>query len=130
MLKGPKKVIFLILGLVTTILAIVGIFLPLLPTTPFLLLSAYFFSNSSQKLHNWLLEHRVFGPIIKDWNRYGVIRLRAKIISTILIIALFSYTLLFVKVNLYIKILITLIGLSVLIFINSRPSEPQDKINS
>ncbi len=124
MLKGTKRVLFLTLGIITTILALIGVFLPLLPTTPFLLLSAYFFSNSSETLHRWLLNHGIFGPIIRDWQKHKIIRTRAKIISTIMIIILFGYTLGFVNVILPIKIVVTLIGISVLTFILTRPSEP------
>ncbi len=62
-------------------LGTLGIFLPLLPTVPFYLLAAFGFSKSSSKLHKWLLNHKVFGPDIKDWNQRRVIRRRAKIMA-------------------------------------------------
>ncbi|MCB1648639.1 MAG: YbaN family protein [Pseudomonadales bacterium] len=55
-----------------------GVFLPLLPTTPFVLLSTYAFARSSPGLHNWLLRHPHFGPLIDDWQRYGAISRRTK----------------------------------------------------
>lgn len=126
MLTGTKRILFLILGILTTLLAFIGIFLPLLPTTPFLLLSAYFFSHSSETLHNWLINHRLFGPIILDWRKYGIIRKKAKIISIMLIVILFGYTLIFVPVQVTIKIIVSLIGISVSTFILTRPSEVKD----
>lgn len=128
MLTGTKRIIFLSLGLLTTLLGFIGIFLPLLPTTPFLLLSAYFFSKSSETLHNWLINHKIFGPIIRDWRMYGIIRKRAKIISMILIVILFGYTMIFVKVKIIIKAVVLLIGLSVSTFIVTRPSEISKKL--
>ncbi|MDR2840025.1 MAG: YbaN family protein, partial [Paludibacter sp.] len=55
------KLLFIILGLISLALGIIGIFLPLLPTTPFLLLSAALFARGSQRLYNWLINHRVLG---------------------------------------------------------------------
>lgn len=65
-------------------LGILGIFLPLLPTTPFLLLSAICFSKASPRLHAWLLAHPKFGPVIVDWQTRRVIPLKAKILATVL----------------------------------------------
>jgi uncharacterized membrane protein YbaN (DUF454 family) len=124
MLQKSWKIFYLCLGITTTILAVIGMVLPILPTTPFLLLSAYFFSKSSERLHNWLLQHRIFGPIISDWENYGVVRVKAKIVSTIMIIGLFSYTLVFVDVENWIKWIVALSGVGVLAFLLSRPSQP------
>lgn len=63
-----RKRLLFVLGFVSLILGIVGIILPLLPTTPFLLLSAYCFSRSSEKFHNYILNNKVFGQYIRDYN--------------------------------------------------------------
>ncbi|MCB9061120.1 MAG: YbaN family protein [Halobacteriovoraceae bacterium] len=110
------------MGFIFLSLGVIGIFLPLLPTTPFIILSAYFFSKGQKRLHNWLLTLPKIGMIINDWEQYGVISKKSKILASIMIIVLFSYTLIFVQVNLYIKIVVALIGISVLVFILSRPS--------
>ncbi len=65
-------------GAVCLIAGIVGIFLPLLPTTPFVLLAAFCFSRSSTRCEQWLSSHRVFGPMVRDWRRNHAIPLRAK----------------------------------------------------
>lgn len=62
--------IFLALGLAALLLAVLGIFLPLLPTTPFVLLAAACFARSSERFHNLLLAHRVAGPIIRAWREH------------------------------------------------------------
>ena len=123
MLTGTKKVIFLILGLTSLILGFIGIFLPILPTTPFALLAAFFFSKSSERLHQWLLNQRTLGPLIRDWENYGVIRLKAKWLATVMIIPLFSYSLLFVPVPLWIKSIVACSGIGILTFIWTRPHE-------
>jgi hypothetical protein len=66
------------LGLLAVGLGIVGLALPLLPTTPFMLLAAACFARSSPRLHDWLLGHRIFGPTIRDWRDYRAINPRAK----------------------------------------------------
>ncbi len=123
MLSGGKRILFLTLGIVSLILGVIGILLPLLPTTPFALLAAYFFSKSSERLHDWLINQRTLGPLIKDWERYGVIRLKAKWMATVMIILLFSYSLIFVPVLPWIKAIVFLSGISILIFIWTRPHE-------
>jgi len=117
-----RRLLFFISGWVAIALGILGIFLPILPTTPFAILAAWFFSKSSERWHQWLLDHRIFGPTIRNWEQYGVISLKAKILATTMIIMLFSYTLIYVDVHLAIKSIVSLIGLSVLFFIWSRPS--------
>ncbi|MDR2626822.1 MAG: YbaN family protein, partial [Dysgonamonadaceae bacterium] len=59
------KYVFISFGFLSLALGILGIFLPLLPTTPFLLLSAFLFARSSQRLYNWLLNHRILGNYIR-----------------------------------------------------------------
>lgn len=122
MIRKGRNILFLMLGWVCILLAIIGIFLPLLPTTPFLLLAAFLFSKGSKRLHSWLLSQKTFGPIIKNWEQNGAIAPRAKALSTIMIIILFSYTLIFVNVVLWIKIVVFLTGACVLTFILTRPN--------
>jgi len=63
-----KRILYLILGWLSLVTGIIGIFLPLLPTTPLVLLAAWCFSKSSERFHTWLLEHKLFGSIIRDWQ--------------------------------------------------------------
>lgn len=65
-------------------LATAGIFLPLLPTTPFLLLAAWLFSRSSPRLEQWLAGHALFGPPLRDWRDDGAIARRNKICAILL----------------------------------------------
>ncbi len=63
---------------------IVGIFLPLLPTTPFVLLAAFCFARGSVRWERWLLAHPRFGPMVRDWRRDRVVPLRAKQLATVM----------------------------------------------
>ena len=62
---------------------LVGIFLPVLPTVPFVLLAAYCFSNGSPRCERWMLEHRHFGPMVRDWRANRSVPLRVKQIATL-----------------------------------------------
>lgn len=69
------------LGVVSLVLGIAGIFLPLLPTTPFLLLAAWLFMRSSPRLYGWLTDHPRLGPYIRNFRENRAIPLRVKIVS-------------------------------------------------
>lgn len=75
--------IFHLMGFVFLGAAIIGIFLPILPTTPFVLLAAACFARSSEKWHRWLLNNRTFGPMIHDWEENRCIPCRIKLIAVI-----------------------------------------------
>jgi len=75
------KILWFVLGVVSLALGIVGIVLPLLPTAPFVILSAFAFARSSPRLEHWLETHPRFGPTIANWRRYGAISKRAKVFS-------------------------------------------------
>lgn len=72
------RTLWLAAGLVSLGLGIVGVFLPLLPTVPFVLLAAFFFSKSSERLLSYLLGHRKFGPMLEQWQERRAISRRAK----------------------------------------------------
>ena len=78
---GPLRVVLLALGFVFVGLATLGVVLPLLPTTPFLLLAAACFARSSHRFHRVLLDNRIFGQLIRDWRDHRAIPLRAKIVA-------------------------------------------------
>lgn len=80
-----KKIIFLILGLILTFIGLIGIFIPVLPTTPLLLLASYCFVRSSEKLYGWLINHRVFGKYIHDYSKYRAVDKKSKALAIVLI---------------------------------------------
>lgn len=113
--------IWAFLGLTCVALAMIGVFLPLLPTVPFLLLAAFFFARSSSRLHTWLLTHRSFGPLIVDWQTSGAIKTRAKKAATLSIAAVFLLSLV-LGVPSHVLIIQAVVLGAVLIFIWTRPS--------
>ena len=77
-----RRWLWLALAYVALALGLVGIFVPGLPTTPFVLLSAFAAARGSRRLHAWLLAHRQFGPMIRDWQASGAVSRRAKRAAT------------------------------------------------
>lgn len=75
------RAFYLVLGLLLVAIGVVGIFVPLMPTTIFLILAAWCFSKSSQRLESWLLGHEKLGPTIVNWRNSGVIPPRAKLMA-------------------------------------------------
>jgi len=71
------------LGALSVTLGVIGLFLPFLPTVPFLLVAAFSFSQGSERLHRWLLDHPRLGPPIRDWNERRAISRRAKYLATL-----------------------------------------------
>ena len=79
------KPLLIMLGLVLVGVAFLGIFLPVLPTTPLLLLALACFARSSEKFHNWLLTHKIFGPFIRQWHETRSMTWKAKVYALIMI---------------------------------------------
>ncbi|MBR5856049.1 MAG: YbaN family protein [Bacteroidales bacterium] len=75
------KILFTILGLIFFGAAVLGLFLPVLPTTPLLLLSAALFLRGNRKLYNWLMNHPKFGPYISNFLEHKAIPLRVKAVA-------------------------------------------------
>ena len=117
-----KKEVFKLLGYFFFGLGVLGIFLPLLPTTPFVLLAAYFFSHSSEKAYQWLVSLPRFGDAIRHWSEGGTISVRAKALCALSITLVLVYINFFINFKVYVKAICTLCLVAVVTFILSRPS--------
>lgn len=89
-MKQAKRAAFILFGMLCIGLGGLGILLPLLPTTPFVLLAAFAFANSSDTLHEWLINHNVFGGLIANWRQYGAISRTAKVLSVVSMVAVLA----------------------------------------
>ena len=118
--------VYLGLALLFLLLGVVGIFLPVLPTTPFILLAAWAAARSSPRLLVWLEEHTVFGPMIRDWRRSGVVRRRAKWMATLVMAASGAYLLLSAHPRWAAWLAITCMG-SVAVWLWRRPERLADE---
>ncbi len=115
------RAIYMLAGFLMTALGIAGVFLPLLPTTPFLLAAAWFFSRSSPRFERWLLDHPRLGPPLRDWRREGAISLRAKICAVTLMAAGYGFFWYRVSPSLMLAGIVALILCSSALFILTRP---------
>ncbi|MBA69644.1 MAG: hypothetical protein CML30_12280 [Rhizobiales bacterium] len=77
-LELARRAGFVALGFLMLLLGVIGAFLPVMPTTIFLILAAWFFGRSSPRLEAWMLSHPRLGPVIVDWREYGAVPRRAK----------------------------------------------------
>ena len=90
-----QKSILIAFGLLFVGLAVLGMLLPVLPTTPLLLLALACFARSSERLHEWLLSHRAFGPVLKNWHETRSMPRRAKIAAVASIVVVGGTSVLF-----------------------------------
>ena len=105
-----------LLGWIAMGLAVLGVFLPLLPTTPFLLLAAACFSRSSPRLHRRLMEHERLGPFLRQWRESRSVSPRAKRRAYLVCVATFCVSILVVE-RLELRVMLAAIGVGLLVFL-------------
>lgn len=103
-------------GIICVSLGILGIILPVLPTTPFLLLAALLFSRSSKKFHDRLINSKILGEYIYNYRKYHAIKRKTKIIAIFMLWATLVISAMLID-NIYIRILLFVVGISVTIHI-------------
>lgn len=87
------RILWLFAGIVSFLTGLIGAFVPLLPTVPLMLLAAFCFARSSERLHHWLITHPRFGPAIQDWSDRGAIARPAKWAASVSLVAAFALSL-------------------------------------
>jgi uncharacterized membrane protein YbaN (DUF454 family) len=123
MVSHAKRIAWILTGLVSLALGTLGVFLPLLPTTPFILVSAFAFAKSSDRLHQWLVDHDVFGPLIANWREHGAISRKTKIVSIASMVAILAISTL-LAVQTYIIVIQAVVLSCSATFILTRPVPP------
>lgn len=116
------RVIFFMLGTLFVVLGIAGIFLPVLPTTPFMLLAAACYARASTRFYNWLLNNRTFGPTILEWRRYRSIPYRVKLTAIALMAVTLSISIIFFIPRLEVQIGLAIFGLLLAAYLYRIPS--------
>lgn len=119
---------YLLLGIGWFFLALgaVGVFLPVLPTVPFLLITAWAWSKSSVRLHKWLYGNKTYGPYLVAWNKYGVIPPRAKALAIGTMAVGWLFLTVYIARSVWVPLVVGLVEVAVAAFILTRPGAPPD----
>jgi len=126
------QIMYAAMGTLFLVTGIVGIFLPILPTTPFLLLATACYARSSRRFYNWLMNHPVFGPMIIEWRTYRSIPWRIKLVAMVTMFLTFGSSIVFFIRDGRLQLALAFFGVMMLIWLYQIPSRdrPQDKQNS
>lgn len=116
------RIAFATLGVLFLVIGIIGVFLPLLPTTPFLLLATACFARSSHRFYNWLMNHPAFGPLIIEWRTYRSIPWRVKLIAIAMMLLTIGSSVLFFLHDVRLQLAMTVVGLTLAVWLYRIPS--------
>lgn len=125
MVRSTLRVLLIVAGCLFVALGVLGIFLPLLPTTVFILLAAFCFARSSETFHTWLIEHKHFGELIENFQSgKGIPRLVR--IRAVIVLWLSMAVSMWVVAELWLIILLAVIGTCVTIYLCRLPTASED----
>ena len=119
--KALYRPVLFVLGSISLFLGAAGLFLPVVPTTPFIIVSAFCFARSSPRLHEWLRNHRWFGPPLRDWEDGGAMRRSTKIFVTLMLLSSLIYPLFIGEFNWWLRGGYIALVAGALLFIWTRP---------
>jgi uncharacterized membrane protein YbaN (DUF454 family) len=116
------RVLLLVGGLVCVALGVAGAFLPVLPTTPFLLLAAACFARSSERFHAWLLGHPLLGATVREWEEHRSIRRRTKWVAILTMAVTLTVSVIFFVPSRALQIALAFFGLTLAVYLYRLPS--------
>jgi uncharacterized protein len=119
--------LFLAAGTVALLLGLIGIFLPLLPTTPFVLLAAACYARGSRRFYDWLLAQRTFGPIVHEWQQHRSIPYRTKITAIVLMSLTLATSIVFFVKPVWLKAVLAVTGAGLAIWLYRVPSRDRPR---
>ena len=121
------QVAFAALGTLFLVVGIIGIFVPVLPTTPFLLLATACYARSSRRFYNWLMNHPAFGPLIVEWRTYRSIPYRIKMVALVTMILTFGSSILFFIKDGRLQLALASLGLATAVWLYRIPSRDKQR---
>jgi hypothetical protein len=110
---AAKRNLLITAGFACLLLGALGIFIPVLPTTPFLLLAAGLFMRSSSRLYQWITHHRIFGTFIRNYRRFHAVPLRTKVTALVLLWLTIGYSIIWVADAWWLRGLLFLVAAAV-----------------
>jgi len=105
-------------------LGVIGAFVPLMPTTVFLILAASCYARSSERLYRWLLGHPWFGPVLRDWLEHRAMRVRPKVIAIATVVVVFALSIFAIPLT-WVRVIHVMIGLTLVAFLLRIPVRPE-----
>lgn len=116
------RLVLVVVGSLCVALGVVGIFVPGLPTTIFILTAAACYARASPRFYNWLLSNPAFGPLVHEWRTHGSMPRRAKVVAITLILTTFGVTLVFFVDNHWIRAALVAVALALVMYLARIPS--------
>ncbi len=116
------RALFLVAGILSLGAGIAGIFLPVLPTTPLVILAAACFARSYRPFHEWLLAHRRFGPTLREWHEHRAIPYRTKLTAIAMMAAAMTASIAFFVGPLWLDVLLAALGVGLAVWLYRLPS--------
>ena len=120
------RFVFLAIGFICVGLGMLGVLLPLLPTTPFLLIALWAFSRSSRRFHHWLYTHPRFGPRLQEWHQYGSVPVKVKVSAITAMGVSFAFMAFIARVKWPVLVIAGAVMLIGATYVLSRPSRPPE----
>jgi uncharacterized membrane protein YbaN (DUF454 family) len=121
------RAFFLGAGTLALALGLLGIFLPLLPTTPFVLLAAACYARGSKRFYEWLLAQRTFGPIVHEWRRHRSIPYKTKVTAVVLMSLTFGTSIIFFVRPMWLKAVLAITGMALAVWLYRMPSRDRPR---
>ena len=122
------KPVFFTIGILSLSLGYVGIVVPGLPTTVFILIAAWAFSKCSTKFTYWIENHRLFGPMVLNWQQYRGLSRRAKKVAILTLIPTFAFTI-FIAFSMIGDLIFGFFGIALCTWLATRPEPPVKNSN-
>lgn len=121
------RALILAVGFISLALGVLGVFLPLLPTTVFILVAAYCFARSSERFYTGLLNNKRFGPAIRDWQTHKCMSRRSKTYAVAMIVLSFGFTTVLYMEEITARVLLVTLGAALILYLTSLPTCEADR---
>jgi uncharacterized membrane protein YbaN (DUF454 family) len=121
------RAFFIGAGTVALVLGLLGIFLPVLPTTPFVLLAAACYARGSRRFYEWLLAQPMFGPIVREWQQHRSIPYRTKLTAVVLMSLTLGTSIVFFVKPIWLKVALGVMGVGLAVWLYRMPSRDRPR---
>lgn len=116
------RAVFIVVGALAFVLAVLGVFLPLLPATPLFILAAACFARAYRPFHEWMLKHRWLGPMLREWYRHRSLPYRTKLLAIVTMLISFGASIVFVVRPVWAKLLLGAVAAGLAVWLYRIPS--------